>query len=171
MLELALIWPLILQCPYIYPPGPGYSAGSCNPYGYHPHVVYVMLLSLPRPISVLVRDFGLLLSSTRPAKFLRSIGKRLTIQQLINKHKIILDTLFVKLAKICFPQSPQPLQELKHQCCVRIAFRDRDQIYVLMSDVGKGCRPEGQYGRPDVDIGNDLDSKYVREARATIGSE
>lgn len=40
-----------------------------------------------------------------------------------------------------------------------------------MSDVGKGCRPEGQYGRPDIDVGNDLDSKYVCEARATIGPE
>jgi hypothetical protein len=97
--------------------------------------------------------------------------KKPTIQQLINKHKIILNSLLVKLIEISLPEPLQPLQKLKHQRGIGIALRDRYQVYVLVADVREGGGAEGEDGRAHVDVRNDLDTEYVCEARATVGAE
>lgn len=95
----------------------------------------------------------------------------LTIQQLINKHKIILHSLLIKLPKIPPPQPYQPIQELKHQRRIGIALRYRHQEYILMFDVAESRRPKSEYRGANLGIGDDLDAEDIGEPWSAVVSK
>jgi hypothetical protein len=63
----------------------------------------------------------------------------LTIEKLINKHKIVLHSFLIKLSKVPSSESNQPVQELEYQGRIGVALRNRDQVDVLMFDMAEGC--------------------------------
>ena len=63
-----------------------------------------------------------------------------TIQQLINKNKIILNALLIHLPKIS-PSNPihKPIQKLKDQRGISVDLRHSDNINIVSLDVEEGC--------------------------------
>lgn len=62
----------------------------------------------------------------------------------------------------------QPVQKLKHQGCIRIALRNRHQVYILMLNMAERRRAKRQDGRSDLGVGYDLDAEDVCEAGTAI---
>ena len=94
-----------------------------------------------------------------------------TIQQLVNKHKVVLDGLLIELPKIPSPQPNQPIQEFKHQRSIGIALGDSDQVDVLMLDMAEGRGAESEDGGADLGVGDDLNAEDVGEAGAAVVAE
>lgn len=91
----------------------------------------------------------------------RSRVEALTVQQLVDQNKIVLDGFLVKLAKVAFPELDKPVEELKHQRGVGIALCDCDEINVLVLDVAKGRAAESEDRGADLGVGYNLDAKDV----------
>lgn len=66
----------------------------------------------------------------------------LTIQQLIDQNKIVLDRILVKLAKVLSPQRDEAIQKLKDNARVGIALGNCHNVDVLVLHVAKRRRPE-----------------------------
>jgi hypothetical protein len=96
---------------------------------------------------------------------------QLTVQKLINKHKIILHALLIKLVKIRLPQRPQAFQKLKNQRRVGIAFGHRNQVYVFMSRVAEGGASESENWRANGGVRDDLDAEDICKTGAAVGSK
>jgi hypothetical protein len=67
-----------------------------------------------------------------------------TIQELINQHKVVLHSLLIKLPKVALSQRYKPIQELKDERRIRVALRDRDQIYILVFDMAERGAAQSQ---------------------------
>lgn len=98
----------------------------------------------------------------------RTDTRQRTIQQLIDEHKVVLDGLLVKLAKVPLSQLDQPVEELKDQRGIGVALGDGHQVDVFVLDMAKGRASERQDGRPDLGVGDDLDAEDVGEARPAV---
>lgn len=99
------------------------------------------------------------------------VKKRLegfTIQQLVDQHKVVLDGLLVKLAKVPLSQLNQPVEELKDQRGIGVALGDGNEVNVFVLDMAESCASQRQDGRSDLGIGDDLDAKDVGKARAAV---
>lgn len=60
------------------------------------------------------------------------------IQQLVDQHKVVFDSLLVEFAKISLPQAYQAVQELEDEGGIGIALGDGDQIYIFVLDMAEG---------------------------------
>lgn len=97
-----------------------------------------------------------------------SYSRQRTVQQLVDQHKVVLDGLLVKLAKVPLSQLDQPVEELKDQRGIGVALGDGHQVDVFVLDMAKGRAPERQDGRPHLGIGDDLDAEDVGKARPAV---
>lgn len=93
------------------------------------------------------------------------------VQQLVYQDKVVLDSLLVKLAKVCLSQAYQTVQKLKDECGIGIALGDGDQVDILVLDMAEGGGAQGEDGRADLGIGNDLDAEDVGKSRAAVVAE
>lgn len=84
-----------------------------------------------------------------------------TIEQLIDEHKVGLDGLLVKLAKVRSADIDDSIAKFKHQGRIRVPLCERNNVQVLVSDVEEGGRTEGDDGRTHVSVGDDLDAEDV----------
>ena len=98
----------------------------------------------------------------------RARRRRHTVQQFVNKDKVVLDSFLVELAKIAPTELDQPVEKLKDQGGIGVALGNGNQVDVLVLDMAEGGAAEGQDGRPDLGVGNDLDAEDVGEAGAAI---
>lgn len=83
----------------------------------------------------------------------------LTIQQLVEEHKVVLDAFLVELAKVASSDLDDPIAELEHQCCIGITLCDRRHIQVLMANVEEGGASERDDRCSHIRIGHDLDAE------------
>lgn len=95
-------------------------------------------------------------------------GSRLTIKELVDKNKIVLDGIFVELAKVLFAQAYKPVDEFKDDSGIGVTFGDGHNVYVFVFDMTEGGGAESEDGRSDLCIGDDLDAKDVGEARPAV---
>ena len=94
-----------------------------------------------------------------------------TIQQFIYKHKVVLHGLLIKLPKVAPPKPNQPIQKLEDERRIGITLCDRDDVDVLVLNMAESCRAQGQDGRPDLGVRDDLNAKDISKARAAILSK
>ncbi len=96
---------------------------------------------------------------------------KLTIKQFIDKHKIVLDGLFIEFSKIALPQSNQAVQEFEDQCSVGIALCDCHEVDVFVFDMAEGGRAQCEDGTPHLGIRDDLDAEDVCQSWPTVAAE
>ena len=85
----------------------------------------------------------------------------LTIQQLINQHKIILYRLLIKLAKVALAQCNQPIEKLKHKRRICITFCNSNNVDILVLDMTECGAPECENGGPHLRVRYDLNPEDV----------
>ncbi|TLS25157.1 hypothetical protein PpBr36_07934 [Pyricularia pennisetigena] len=90
---------------------------------------------------------------------------------LVDKHKVVLDGLLVKLAKVAPPELDKAVEELKDESSVRIALGNSHEVDVLVLDMAKSSASERQDRRPGFPSADDLNAEHIGKARATIISE
>jgi hypothetical protein len=94
-----------------------------------------------------------------------------TVQQLVDEHKVVLDRLLVKLAKVAPPQLDEAVEELKDERRVRVALGHRHQVDVLVLDMAERGAPQRQDGRAHLRVADHLDAEDVGEPRAAVVAE
>ena len=95
----------------------------------------------------------------------------LTIQQLINQYKVILNRLLIKLAEIPPTQDDKTVEKLQDQGCIGVALGHGDQTDILVLNMSECGRAQSQNGRSYLRIGDDLDAKDVCKAGTAFGAE
>lgn len=91
-----------------------------------------------------------------------------TIQELVNQDEIVLDGLLVELAKVATAELDQAIKELEDERSVRVALGDGDNVDVLVLDMAERGAAEGEDGRADLGVADDLDAEDIGEARAAV---
>ena len=93
---------------------------------------------------------------------------RNTIEQLVNEDKVVLDGLLVKLPKVAATELDEPVQELEHESCIRIALSNGDKVDVLVFDMAEGRAAQCQDGGAHLRIADDLDAEDIGKAGAAV---
>lgn len=93
------------------------------------------------------------------------------VEQLIDKDKVVLDSLLIELAKVGLAQPDKAVKKLKDKGGIGVALGDSYQIDVLVLDMAKGGGAQGQDGGADLCIGNDLDAEDIGQAWAAVVAE
>lgn len=89
------------------------------------------------------------------------LGHRLTVEQFVNQHKVILHRFFVEFAKIRFTNGNKFVEEFKDEGSVHILFGRGRYEKVFMTNVEEGDVGVGGDGRANVRIGHDLNAKDI----------
>jgi hypothetical protein len=74
---------------------------------------------------------------------LHCIMEILTIQKLVEQHKVILDTFFVKFAKVAPSNLNDAVAEFKDESCIGVALCHCNHVEVLMTDVEERGATQG----------------------------
>lgn len=91
-----------------------------------------------------------------------------TVEQLVDEHEVVLNGLLVELAKVAPPQLDEAVEELEDQGGIGVALGDGDEVDVLVLDVAEGGAAEGEDGRPDLGVRDDLDAEDVGETGPAV---
>lgn len=73
----------------------------------------------------------------------------LTVQQLIDQHKVILYALLVEFAKVASANAYQAIAEFEYEGRIDIALCHACYVEVQVADMKEGRAPERQDGRLD----------------------
>lgn len=98
-------------------------------------------------------------------------GKAPTIQELINEDEIVLDSLLIEFAKVTATKLDQAVEKLEDERSIGVALGDGHQVDILMLDMAEGGASQGQDGRANLGVGDDLDSKDIGETWAAVVSK
>ena len=60
-----------------------------------------------------------------------------TIQELVDKHKVVLDSLLIELPEIPLPKPHEPVEKFKDQRSIGVALSNCHHIDVLMLDMAE----------------------------------
>lgn len=99
------------------------------------------------------------------------MGGACTIEQLIDKHEVVLNSLLIKLAKVAPAEANQAVQKLKDESGIGIALGDGDQVDVLVLDMAEGGASEGEDRRPDLGVRDHLNPEDVGQAGSAVVAE
>jgi hypothetical protein len=94
-----------------------------------------------------------------------------TVEKLVNKDEVVLNSLLIELPKVAPPQLDEAVEELEDQGGIGIALGDGDEVDVLMLDMAEGGAAEGQDGRTNLRVRDDLDAENIGEARSAVVPE
>lgn len=94
-----------------------------------------------------------------------------TVQELVNEHEVVLNSILVELAEIPLTQANETVEKLKDNSCVGVAFGHRRDVDVLVLDMAESGRAKRQDGRAYLSIRDDLDAKDVGQAWAAVRPE
>ena len=94
-----------------------------------------------------------------------------TIEKLVYQHKVVLDSFLVKLAKVAAAELDQTVEELENKSGIGIALSNGHEVDVFVLDMAKSCAAQGQDGRADLGIADDLDAKDIGESWAAVVAE
>jgi hypothetical protein len=97
--------------------------------------------------------------------------QRHTIQELVDQDKVVLDGFLIELPKVAPAQLDQAVEELEDEGGVRVALGDGHQVDVFVLDMAEGGAAEGQDGRADLGVADDLDAEHVGKSRAAVIAE
>lgn len=95
----------------------------------------------------------------------------LTIKQLVDEDKIVLDSFFVKFPKIALPQRDQAVEEFEDQGSISIALGDCHEIDVFMFDMAEGGRAQCEDWAPNLGIRDDLNAKDICKSWSTVAAK
>lgn len=93
------------------------------------------------------------------------------VEKFVDEDEVVLDGLLVELAKVSATQLDQTVQEFEDERSIGIALGDGHQVDVLVLDMAECRTAEGQNGRANLSVADDLDSEDIGESRATVVSE
>ena len=88
---------------------------------------------------------------------------RLTIKQLVNDDKVILDRLLVDLSKVRLGNGDEAVAVLKHKCSIRIAFRHTYDIDVVDAHMEEAGRAQCDDRRAHIAVRDNLYPEDVRD--------
>lgn len=92
----------------------------------------------------------------------------ITVQEFVNKNKVVLDCLLVEFAEITSANVDNAVTEFKDEGCIGVPTAHSNNVKVLVANVEEGSRAEGDDGRAHVCVGNDLDAKYISNRSSIV---
>lgn len=64
---------------------------------------------------------------------------RSTVEELIDEHKVILDSFLVELSEVALAQAHKPIQEFEYKRSIGITLRHRHNVDIFVFDMAE-CR-------------------------------